>query len=77
MMARKVEITDSYLAVNEEGEQFQIDVHTTFTAFHPVDGKIKWTSGSKEHKLQNGNHVNVLQDGTLEDFVTGMNMRKV
>jgi hypothetical protein len=76
-MARKVEITDSYLAENAEGEQFQIDVHTTFTTFHPVDGKIKWTPGSKEHKLQNGNHVNILRDGTLEDFVTGMKMRKV
>lgn len=76
-MAHKVEITDSYFAVNSEGEQFQIDVHTKFTTFHPVDGKIKWTAGSKEHKLQNGNHVNVHPDGTLEDFDTGMKLRKV
>ena len=76
-MARKVEITDSYFAVNNEGDQFQVDVHTTFTTFHLVDGEIQWTPRKKEHKLQNGNHVNALPDGTLEDCITGLKMRKV
>ncbi len=76
-MAHKVEITDSYLAVNSEGEQFKINVHTKFTASNPVHEQVEWTHGSKEHKLLNGNHVNVHPDGTLEDFVTGMKLRKV
>lgn len=72
-----IQITDSYFAVNSDGEKFQIDVHTTFTAHHPVAGGVQWHPGSEVHKLQNGNHVNVWKDGTLEVWDTGMKLRRV
>lgn len=76
-MAQKVEITESYLAVDDEGCRHQINIHTTFREFQSTNGIPQWVPGGKAHKMQNGNHVSVSPDGSLEDSVTGKKMRKV
>jgi hypothetical protein len=68
MSRTKVERTESYVAV---------DVWTTFTEYKPVNGFAQWVPGAKTHKMQNGNHVNVNNDGSLVDVHTGLVMRRV
>jgi len=77
MSRTKVEKTESYVAVDESGNTYGIDIWTTFTEYTPVNGSAQWLPGAKSHKLQNGNHVNVNNDGKLVDVETGLIMRRV
>lgn len=77
MNRTKVEKTESYVAVDESGSAYDIDIWTTFTEHNPVNGSAQWVSGAKSHKLANGNHVNVNNDGTLVDVQTGLVMRRI
>jgi hypothetical protein len=77
MSRTKVGKTESYVAVDESGSTYDIDIWTTFTEYKPVNGSAQWVPGAKAHKLQNGNHVNVNNDCTLVDVLTGLVMRRV
>lgn len=77
MSRTKVEKTETYVAVDESGNAYNIDIWTTLTEFKPVNGSAQWTSGAKSHQLKNGNHVNVNNDGTLVDVQTGLVMRRI
>lgn len=77
-MARpKIEQTGSYQAIDEDGQQHTIYVFTRFTEVSPLSGPARWIPGTQSHKMRNGNHVNVNDDGTLEDVHTGRIMRGV
>lgn len=77
MSRTRVEKTESYVAVDESGNAYNIDIWTTFTEHNPVHGSAQWASGAKSHRLKNGNHVNVNNDGTLVDVQTGLVMRRI
>ncbi len=77
MARRKVEQTGTFQAVDDAGAFHTIAIHTTFTEFAPLSGAPQWIPGSKSHKMANGNHVNINDDGTLEDVHTGRTMRRV
>ena len=74
---RKVERTGSFLAVDDDGNRRTVNIYTTFTEHRPLSGRATWAAGSVSYELDNGNHVNVFSDGTLEDFVTGQKLHKV
>lgn len=77
-MARtKVQQTGSYQAVDAQGVQHTIYVYTNFIEVAPLSGPHEWVPGTQSHKMRNGNHVNVNDDGTLEDVHTGRTMRRV
>jgi hypothetical protein len=73
---RKVEKTGSFVAVDADGNRRNVNIYTTFTEHRPLSGRATWVDGSVSYELDNGNHVNVLSDGTLEDFVTGQKLHK-
>lgn len=76
-MKTKTEKTATFVAIDASGNNHIIDIYTTFTEFNPASGSAQWVAGAKEYKMQNGNHINLHSDGTLEDFVTGMKMRRI
>lgn len=77
MARQKVEQTGSYLAIDEDGDKHTIYVFTTFIEVTQLSGPANWIPGLKSHKMQNGNHVNVHDDGSLEDVHTGRRMKKI
>ena len=77
MNRKKVEKTGSFVAVDESGNRYNIEIFTTFTEHTPVSGPATWLPGSIAHKMQNGNDVNVNSDSTLFDVQTGRVMRRV
>lgn len=77
MNRTKVEKTETYVAVDESGSTYDIYIWTTFTEHNPLHGSAQWVSGAEAHQMKNGNHVNVNNDGTLVDVLTGLVMRRV
>ena len=77
MSRTKIEKTETIIAVDSEGTIFQINVFTIFTEYAPMNTPAQWIAGSKTLKMQNGNHVNLNDDGTFEDVNTGRVMRRV
>lgn len=71
----KVEPTGTYQAKDDEGATHTITIHTTFTEFVPPSGRPEWHPGSQQHRMKNGNHVNVYDDGWLEEVETGRRMK--
>lgn len=72
----KIEPTAKFVAVDQNGDEHTVTVYTTFVEYAPQSGPAQWIPGSKSHKLANGNHVNVNDDGTLEDVHTGRILRR-
>jgi hypothetical protein len=77
MSRQKVEQTGSFQAVDESGVKHTIIVFTNFTEHAPLSGERSWIPGMKSHKMGNGNHVNVLEDGTYQDIHTMRVMRRI
>lgn len=75
-MRHKVERTASYKAIDQDDVEHMIYVYTTFDDVG-LNGKPAWRrSTTDQHKMRNGNLVNVGADGTLEDVATGRQMRR-
>lgn len=77
MGRKKVEQTDSYIAADEEGNTHTVIVFTEFIEITPLNGQAQWLPGITSHKTQNGNHVNVNNDGSLLNVQTGKVMRRI
>lgn len=78
MSSKKIERTETYVAVDEDGNECNIDIYTTFNSYTPINGPEQWVAGEKTHKMQeSGNHVNMSPDGTLVEFDTGRKMRRI
>lgn len=77
MGRQKIEKTGSFQAADESGQAHTIHVFTQFTEYAPLSGAPQWIAGLKSHKMSNGNHVNVNDDGTLEDVHTSRKMRRI
>jgi hypothetical protein len=77
-MARtKVEKTEAYTAVDDQGTAHTIDVWTTFVAADLLSGETQWLAGTKAHKMRDGGgHINVEADGSLVEVSTGRRMRR-
>jgi hypothetical protein len=76
-MARtKVERTGQFEAIDDSGASHTITVFTTFIEHAPLSGTAEWIKGLKSHKLNNGSHVNVKEDGTYEAVQTGQILRR-
>lgn len=69
--------TDEYQAVDEKGVAHTIHVYTTFVEARPISGEAQWLPGSKRHVTQNGQHINVLDNGSLENIVTSKILKRV
>ena len=73
-----VKLTGKYQAIDDNGIKHNVSVFTNFIKVSPLSGDTELIEGLKSHKMQsNGNHVNVNDDGTLLEVVTGRNMRPV
>jgi hypothetical protein len=75
MSREKIEKTATYQAIDDADTIHTISIYTTFIECKIVPGKGTWLPVQKSHKMRNGNHVNVHDDGTLEDVYTGKIMR--
>ena len=77
MARQKTEPTARYVAVDSNGREYKITVYTTYMESVLLStGESQWHATTEAHKLANGNHVNVNNDGTLEDVHTGTVMRR-
>lgn len=76
MGRQQVRRTGQFEAVDDDGNTHVITVYTTFIEATQLSGPPEWIPGTKSHKMTNGNHVNVNDDGTLEDVHTGRVMRR-
>lgn len=75
---RKTEKVGTYLAVDDLGRRHTIHVHALFVrSTFLSDPPSAWQKATESHKMANGNHVNVHDDGTLEEVRTGLKMRRV
>ena len=76
-MPRKyTRVTESYQAVDSKKRVHTIHVHTEFVEEVFFDGPVEMVTGEVEHRLENGNVVDVAPDGALRDRRTGLRMRK-
>ena len=72
-----IELHETYPAVDGAGVVHTIRVYTMFIHTTEPGGGTHRIEAMKYHKLQNGNHVEVKPDGTLEEVKTGRKLRRV
>jgi hypothetical protein len=58
--------TDRIIAVDDDGDEYVIIEYTTFIEFRPISGPATWTKGTKELRLDTGQHVNWIDDDTFQ-----------
>ena len=76
-MPRKfTRVTDVYEAVDSKKRVHTVHVHTEFVEEVYLSGPVEMLTGLVEHRLENGNPVEVAADGGLRDKRTGLRMRK-
>jgi len=75
-MSSIIEHTSRFTAINEYGEFRVIDEYTRFNIVRPLSGPAEKHPGSR--MLRHGqDHVNELDDGTLEIVRTGERLKRV
>jgi hypothetical protein len=76
-MPRKfTRVTEVYEAVDSKKRVHTVHVHTEFVEEVFFDGPVEMVTGLVEHRLENGNPVDVASDGNLRDKRTGLRLRK-
>ena len=73
---RKIEQTARIPVVDGDGQPAIVDEFTTFTSSEPVSGPQEWSRGSVGYECD-GEHCNVLPDGTFRTLLTGRVLRRV
>ena len=77
-MRRKFDKTASFTAIDDAGRKHTIN---EITEYHDASGlgdtSVQWEPVSKAYQLDNGNHVNLLDDGTMLVVRTGMRLRRM
>ena len=77
-MKRTVEHKGSYDAVDDKGQRHRINVYVEVMHVSTLSGPTQRVEGLQTHKMaSNGGHVNVNDDGTVEEVSTGRLMRPV
>ena len=80
-MAKNVttETKETYTAIDDNGQPHEIELELTIEEEPHLSGKgIDRTELAYTHKMAaNGNHINVLPDGTLVELATGRTMRRL
>ncbi|MES2099460.1 MAG: hypothetical protein V4569_06540 [Pseudomonadota bacterium] len=78
MRRTKREKTDSYQVVDRDGITHTVDILTEFVAELPASGPPRWARTIDSHKMAaTGHHVNLNDDGSLEDVRTGMPLSRI
>jgi hypothetical protein len=76
-MPRKfTRVTEVYQAVDSKKRVHTVQVHTEFVEEVYLSGPVEMLTGLVEHRLENGNPVDVATDGALRDKRTGLRLRK-
>ncbi|MES2990628.1 MAG: hypothetical protein V4844_04345 [Pseudomonadota bacterium] len=71
------EKTDSYQVLDSLGAIHAVDILTEFVE-DSASGLARWTRATESHKLAaTGHHVNLNDDGSLEDVRTGMPLERL
>ena len=73
----KTELIETYKVVDDAGQVHVVNVFATIIYTTMLDGSSNRSVGTKSHKLANGSHVNVNDDGTLLVVQSGRVMRRV
>jgi len=80
-MAKNVttETKEIYTAIDDNGKPHEIEIEVTIEEEPHLDGKgMDRTEIACTHKMAaNGNHINVMPDGTLVELATGRMMRRL
>lgn len=63
------------IAVDDAGRKHAIAKFADFIEIRTLNDPPTWLEGVKCYRMPNGNHVNVLENGTFEDIHTGLKMR--
>jgi hypothetical protein len=76
---KRVDRTASYLVreVKNPSKVHRVNVYTTFILVEPLSGPSEWVAGTKAHKLENGDHVNRYEDGTMEWVRAGIQLEEL
>ena len=76
-MPRKfTRVTESYQAVDSKNRTHTVEVHTEYTEDQFFDGPVEMDTGRVEHRLENGNRLDIATDGSIRDKRTGLRLRK-
>jgi len=76
-MPRKfTRVTETYQAVDSKKRTHTVEVHTEFVEEAFFDGPVELVTGRAEHRLENGNPVDIAADGTMRDKRTGLRLRR-
>lgn len=75
-MAKRTKLTGTYQAAGESGNRYIVHVFTDVLDTGGLDGPSE-VEGMQAHRLANGDHVNVGQDGTLVVLRTGEKLRRL
>jgi hypothetical protein len=76
MPRRFTRVTETYLAVDSKKRTHAVDVHTEFVEEVFFDGPVEMVTGRTEHRLENGNPLDVAADGAIRDKRTGLRLRR-
>jgi hypothetical protein len=76
-MPRKfTRVTEVYEAVDSKKRVHTVHVHTEFVEEVYFDGPVELVTGRVEHRLENGNPLDVSEDGSLRDKRSSLRLRR-
>lgn len=67
----------SYRVIDDDGREHVVEIHVEMVEATFNEGNTVTKPGQQQHRMTNGNHVNVNDDGTVEEVATGRVMRRV
>lgn len=72
---RKIEQTARIPVVDADGQPAIVDEFTSYTSSQPVNGPQQWSRGSVGYECE-GEHCNVLADGSFQTLLSGRVLRR-
>jgi len=77
MLNDPVELTETFQALDDAGTVYTIQVYAKVISREKSDGSTERTFGSKSYKTADDQPVTLNEDGTLENMVNQVLMRRI
>jgi hypothetical protein len=77
MTNTKIEKIDIFKVIDDTGRKHIVTIFGTYTEFVPLSGDRQWVLVSRSHKMENGNPVDVNDDGTVKDVLGSRTLTRI
>lgn len=77
MSYKQPRLVEEFQAISDAGETYEISVYQDFIDGGTLDKPTNWIPGMKKMLLQDGGHVNWIDDNTFKIVSSGETIRRV